>query len=142
MKQYAIGEVFGLIDEAQKLLENIQRATMEGTGLTPSQYYILKLLWEEDKRPLKDFSSALHCSGATITGIVDTLEKNGLVRREPNPSDRRSLLAALTADGKAIKNKTINLETAYGQCCEGLSKEEFQELGTLLAKLTASLSCS
>lgn len=142
MKQYSIGEVFGLLDEAQKKLEHIQRATMEGTGLTPSQYYILKLLWEEDKRPLKDFSSALHCSGATITGIVDTLEKNGLVSRIPNPSDRRSMLAALTEDGKAVQNRTINLETAYGQCCEGLTKQEFNELGTLLAKLAVSLSCT
>jgi DNA-binding MarR family transcriptional regulator len=141
MKKYSIDEIFNLIDETQKKLEGIQRATMEGTGLTPSQYYILKLLWDQDNRPLKDFSAALHCSGATITGIVDTLEKNGLVSRVPNPSDRRSLLAALTKDGKTIQKKTTDLETIYNQCCNGLSEEEIQILGKLMEKLSTSLSC-
>ena len=40
-----------------------------------------------------------HVTPAVLTGIVDRLERRGLVRREPDPDDRRRLRLALTAEG-------------------------------------------
>ena len=77
-----------------------------------------------------------------MTGIVDTLEKNGLVTRQPNPDDRRSLLVTLTEKGKALAGSTPDLDRIYSSCCVGLSVEEFKELGYLLEKLDQSLDCS
>ena len=134
-----ITEVFQQLEEASRRLKTIQRLTVQGAGLTPSQFYILKLLLERDRRPFKELAEALICSRATITGIVDTLEKNGFVRREPNPDDRRSLLAALTEKGRSLLGELPDLEMYFNQCCSGLSKEEFQALGSLLLKLNMSL---
>ena len=78
----------------------------------------------------------------TMTGIVDTLEKKGLVTRQPNPEDRRSLLVALTEKGKALEDSTPDLEIIYAKCCVGLSAEEFRQLGLLLEKLDQSLDCT
>ena len=77
-----------------------------------------------------------------MTGIVDTLEKNGLVTRQPNPNDRRSLLVTLTDKGAALEGSKPDLDLIYAKCCVGLSAEEFQQLGLLLGKLDQSLDCS
>jgi MarR family 2-MHQ and catechol resistance regulon transcriptional repressor len=135
----SISEIFQLLERASRRLKHIQRLTVQQTGLTPSQFYILKLLWECDRRPFKELARELICSRATITGIVDTLQKNGFIQREPNPDDRRSLLAALTEKGRSLQGELPDLEVYFNQCCSGLSKEEFQTLRVLLVKLNISL---
>lgn len=140
-EEYSIGEVFSLIEETQKILTAIQRATTQEMHLTPSQYFILTLLWEQDQRQLSELAAKMNCSGPTITGIVDTLEKKNLVIRIPNPGDRRSLLAALTPKGNSLQKKAPNLEQIYQTCCSGLSNEEYNQLGHLLKLLVDSLNC-
>ena len=78
--------------------------------------------------------------GYTITGTFDVMEKKGLVTREPNPDDRRSLLARLTAEGRALQDSAPGLDKTFGSCCVGLEPDEFQQLGWLLSKLNNSLS--
>jgi DNA-binding MarR family transcriptional regulator len=74
-----------------------------------------------------------------MTGIVDTLEGKGLVRREPNPYDRRSLLARLTPEGQAMQKSTPSLEGIFACCCDGLNADEARELSRLLRRLVDSL---
>ena len=136
----SIGEVFELLDQAAKNLRRIQRLTISESGLTPPQYQVLHLLQEQDELPLKDLASACNCTRATITGLVDGLERKGLVNRKPNPDDRRSLLAALTEAGHALQGQTPSLDKIYSECCAGLTPQEFRHLGLLLSKLNASLT--
>lgn len=133
-------EVFRLIELAEKKLKQIQRETISEADLTPPQYFILTLLWEGDGRPLKELASAAHCSRATMTGIVDTLEGKELVTREPNPDDRRSLLVKLTEKGWELRDSTPTLDRIFRSCCLGLEPGEVRELSRLLRKLNDSLS--
>ena len=134
-------KIFQQLESAAKRLKAIHRLTIQDANLTPSQYYILKLLWEKDKRPFKDLADELMCTRATITGIIDTLENKGLVYRETNPADRRSLLASLTDKGIALQVSTPDVSSIFDSCCSGLSGDEFQQLGSLLEKLNQSLQC-
>ena len=131
-------EVFELLDLAAKNLKRIERLAMQESGLTPSQYHVLNLLWESDEMPLKDLAEASGCTRATMTGLIDVLERKGLVIRKSNPGDRRSLLASLTKEGQALQKQAPSLRRIYSQCCVGLSPEEFQQLGQLLRKLNES----
>lgn len=135
----SLTEVFKLIDHTAKNLERIKRVTVSEADLTPPQYQILFLLWERDERPFKELANELSCSRATITGIIDTLERKRLVVRRPNPDDRRSLLATLTGKGRALQKKTPLLEQVYSNCCDGLSPQEYMLLDQLLRKLNNSL---
>jgi DNA-binding MarR family transcriptional regulator len=137
-----VTEVFELLDQVAKKLREVQRLTVSESNLTPPQYQTLRLLWEHNRQPFKDLASALSCTRPSMTGIVDTLEKNGLVTRQPNPDDRRSLLVTLTAKGAAQQGNTPDLERIYAHCCVGLSPDEFRQLGLLLAKLDGSLDCA
>jgi DNA-binding MarR family transcriptional regulator len=133
-------EVFQLIELADKRLKRIQRETIRGADLTPPQFFVLTLLWEKDGRPFKEIAAAGHSSRATMTGIVDTLERKDLVTREPNPDDRRSLLVKLTEKGWSLQESTPTLEGIFRGCCVGLEPAEIQQLSRLLRKLNDSLS--
>ena len=132
-------EVFRLIEQISKKLKGFQRRTMREAGLTPAQYFILSLLWEKDRVAFKDLAAASLTSRPTVTGIVDTLEKKGLVTREPNPDDRRSLLVSLTGKGKTLRQATPILETIFTSCCSSLALAETQQLTALLQKLNDTL---
>jgi DNA-binding MarR family transcriptional regulator len=133
-------EVFELIDHAAKNLRRIERMTVNEAGLTPPQYHLLRTLWERDRLALKDLADASNRRRATITGLVDGLEEKGLVRRIPNPEDRRSVLAELTEAGQALREQSQELQAVYSECCEGLAAHEFHQLGVLLSRLNFSLS--
>ena len=142
MEQYDSGsfpEVFQLIEKASKQLRRMQSQTLRSTGLTPPQYVTLSYLWESDCRTFKDLAELLNCSWATITEIVDALERKELVRRAPNPTDRRSLLVKLTPKGAAVRDTTQGLQTVFHDCCFGLEPDETRQLSQLLKKLNAVL---
>jgi DNA-binding MarR family transcriptional regulator len=134
-----LAEIFQLVEIIAKKLKQIQRDTTRRANLTPAQYSILSLLQERGACPFKDLAAAHHCSPATMTGIIDAMETKGLVTREPNPDDRRSLLARLTEEGRALQDSTPDLDKIFRSCCVGLAPGEFQQLGSLLVKLNNSL---
>jgi len=138
----SLPEVFQLVDAAAKKLRHIQTSTMRRVHLTPPQYFTLSLLWAQDGRALKELAQALACSRATMTGVIDTLEKKKLVERRPNPLDRRSLLVCLTEAGAALQESTGAMQRMFGQCCTGLPNDEVQGLSVLLKKLNDMLGCS
>jgi DNA-binding MarR family transcriptional regulator len=136
-----VTDVFTTLDRVARNLHEIKRQTVNQVELTPPQYQTLRLLWEQDRQPFKDLAVANSCTRPTMTGIVDTLEKNGLVTRQPNPDDRRSLLVTLSEKGRDLEGSAPDLERIYAGCCMGLSEEEFEQLGSLLEKLDRSLDC-
>lgn len=117
----------------------MQRETIKETDLTPPQYVVMTLLWEKDGRTFKELAAGVQCTPPTMTGIIDTLEKKELVRRTPNPDDRRSLLVKLTEAGGALQKITPSLDRIFHSCCVGLKPEESRQLAQLLRKLDESL---
>ncbi|MHA2392128.1 MAG: MarR family winged helix-turn-helix transcriptional regulator [Promethearchaeota archaeon] len=135
-------EIFQLINILNKKYEKLQRRIVKEENLTPPQYSILTELWKSDGKQFKELASACCCSPSTITGIVDTMEKNDLVYRENNPYDRRSLLVKLTDKGKDIESTTPPIKIILTNCCEGFSPEEVEQLTLLLHKLSDSFELS
>lgn len=136
----AIPQVVQLVDTVAKKLKQLQRGAMRDAELTPAQYSVLSLLWERDGRPFHELASGCCCSPSTITGVVDTLERKALVKRQANPGDRRSMLVKLTAEGKALEGMTPALDEVFESCCRDISSEELRQLTALLAKLNDTLS--
>ncbi len=131
--------LFERIEGLEKRLRQFQGRTLKEAHLTPPQYFVLSLLSEQDGRPFKELAAALGCTPATVTGIVDTMEKKGLVARRPNPADRRSLLVQMTEKGKTLLKDTPGLEKVFGSCCcQVLDAREMRELNRLLQKLSDS----
>jgi len=134
-----IVDVFEIINTLNKKYEKLQRDNFQELELTPTQHFILRELWRSDGQQFKDLAETCNCSRSTITGVVDTMEKKGLVFRDSNPKDRRSMLVKLTKKGKNLKIETPPLESMVNGCCPSINKVEIEKLGELLQKLLNSL---
>jgi DNA-binding MarR family transcriptional regulator len=78
---------------------------------------------------------------ASVTSLLDTLERRGLVERQPDPTDRRRLLIEITQDGKAIVDQflpeVVALQTA---ALATLTEAQQRQLVELLATVGANLT--
>ena len=71
------------------------------------------------------------------------MSKLGLVRRVPDPNDRRGILVELTPAGKALANRVIEMQFAMlEKQLSVLTRSEQAQLSTLLAKLLSSLEAA
>jgi DNA-binding MarR family transcriptional regulator len=111
-------------------------------GLSLRQYAALHGIREGASSP-GELARLWQVTPAVLTGIVDRLESRGLVRREPDPMDRRRLRLALTEQGIAAsldieRALTDDLAAQLGM----LSPDELAELGRsldLLHQVVATL---
>jgi DNA-binding MarR family transcriptional regulator len=135
-----IEDIVGLIDKLYKKFSRLSGGVVGDHGITPSQYYILNILWNQDGIPLNELASQQCCSRSTITGIIDTMEKNDLVFRDRTGEDRRVILVRLTEKGKSLKSELSSVAETLSNCCVGgLKADEFVQLKSLLERLNATV---
>lgn len=102
---------------------------LEHIGLTRGQPKMLRFLGKNDGCRQKDIADRFYLRAASVSGILDTLEKDGLIERRRNPHSRRETLIFLTELGK---KKLSQVEKFYGELddevFDGFSEEEFKNL--------------
>jgi DNA-binding MarR family transcriptional regulator len=57
--------------------------------------------------PVGEVTAQMHVTRATMTSVLDTLERKGYVRRQPDPADRRRVLVDLTAEAEALLDEVL-----------------------------------
>ena len=104
-------------------------------GLTPQQGQLLCVLMAQPFG-MGELGTMLGLAKSSMTGLVDRTERNGLVRREPDPRDTRAVRVALTSRGQAVADEF------YAETCRridrlpsGLSAGERDELAGLLGRV-------
>jgi len=79
-------------------------------------------------------------TGASVSSLVDTLERKGLVRRVRSATDRRTTLVELTDDARPVIDAYLaEVTTLHAHEFAGLDEEERETLVTLLAKVAAAI---
>jgi DNA-binding MarR family transcriptional regulator len=106
-------------------------------GLSLAKLLALRALSDAgESLPLGQLAERLSCVKSNVTQLVDRLEADGLVARKPDPDDRRSRLAVLTAAGrKACKEGTRVQREAERDLLTTLTRKEEHQLAVLLGKL-------
>ncbi len=96
-----------LVSMAQHTLRTYLNSlfSKEGMKITPPQATLLFLLEVRDGRIMSELGQVIGVDNSAITGLVDRLEKAGLVIRKLNPEDRRSLLIYITPGGRKETKK-------------------------------------
>src|SRR5579872_715726 len=117
-------------------LSLLQDRWAEKHGLSEGRLGILFRLYRGGATALGDLAQDFHTSPRNVTGLVDHLERDGLVERVPDPDDRRSVRARLTPDGTA-RIEAIWKEGLQRQSkvVEGLTKEDLAQLRHLCLTL-------
>lgn len=87
-----------------------------------------------------DLAASFGFAPRTVTEAIDGLERDGLVRRDPDPVDRRAKQISITAEGlAAIDGAEASRLTYVNNVFGVLSAEECEEIARLLGKLNAQL---
>ncbi|KAF0221917.1 MAG: MarR family transcriptional [Geobacteraceae bacterium] len=114
----------------------IFKEEFEGHDLTPQQFGLLAFLWREDGLSQAELSARSQIDRTTMGGIVDRLEKEGLVERRPHTEDRRAYQVFLTARGKSLEDELCAVANrVLRKVTSPLTEEEHETLIRLLTKI-------
>ena len=109
-----------------------------GLGVTAAQAMVMAFLNDEDSITSKELGERTQLDSATLTGIIDRLEAQGLVVRGDHPDDRRAISVRLTEAGHETAAKIAQLsELANRDFLKDFSPEEEGTLRRLLSVVRA-----
>jgi DNA-binding MarR family transcriptional regulator len=129
-----LGVVAGLV-RASFLVNAVYAESAREYGLTVQQGQLLCVLMG---RPygMSDLGGTLGLEKSSLTGLVDRAVRRGLVRREPDPDDRRAVQVLLTPEGRELA------EDFYAATCRrvdelaaGLGSQDRDRLAALLGAI-------
>lgn len=113
-------------------------------SLSRGRFSVLMILsqcaeMDTDPKSPTEIADAIGVTRATMTGLIDTLERDGLVERTPDAADRRMMKLKLTPAGLALLR---NFLPGYFRCISSLLRpldhDERKTLVALLGKITQS----
>jgi len=133
--------VFALLHAAGSA-EAFIDSKLSAIGLSIPKLAALRRLDEAgESLPLGQLAERLACVKSNVTQLVDRLEADGLVARAPDPNDRRSRLAVLTAAGRKACEEGLRVQhEAEAKLLEAFSPAELSALTTIAAKLEVAHS--
>ncbi|WP_408007575.1 MarR family winged helix-turn-helix transcriptional regulator [Pseudalkalibacillus sp. A8] len=119
-----------------KKLTRIVNVYLKPYHITTEQWSVLRTLNEADHISQKQLSKRSDKDQATLTKILDLLEKNEYIDRIPNPSDRRSFLIKITDKGITLTEKILPyLEEIYLEIILGIDEDDLQIYQDVLLSL-------
>ncbi|MCM2359377.1 MAG: MarR family transcriptional regulator [Geobacteraceae bacterium] len=114
----------------------IFKEEFDSHDLTPQQFGLLAFLWTEDGLSQAELSTRSQIDRTTMGGIIDRLEKEGLVERRNHPADRRAYQVYLTAKGKSLEDELCAVANrVQSKVNAPLTADEQTTLIRLLGKL-------
>jgi len=122
---------------ASRSVIGLYRPVLQPMGLTHPQYLVMLALWEHSPRTVRDIGDALYLDPATLSPLLKRLESAGLITRERNTIDERSLDVRLTDDGQALRSQA---ERVPAQIIErlGMPLAELEVIRDGLTRLLAA----
>ncbi len=85
-----------MIIEFYDKISSWEHEVVKKSGLSPAQMHAIEIVGHHQKLRMKELAEKMGITTGTLTVMVDRLEKNGLVARQPHPTDRRSYVIVLT----------------------------------------------
>lgn len=136
----ALITTFGLLLEAQAaLVRTLGRDLEADHGLPLSWYEVLLRIERTPGRRLRvrDLADALALTTGGMTRLLDRIEAGGLVQRQPDPGDRRSIHIVVTDAGRAALTRATvtHLRGLRSHLAEPLTARELAALDRTLRKL-------
>lgn len=133
-------EASAAVRTACHAVERLRAHGSEGRGVSAGALDLLmRLAASERGISIGELARAAGVSSRNVTGLVDTLERDGLARRVPDPNDRRSVRAEITPAGREwIENFRKPSRLAMKALFQGFTPEELVVLRDLCLRLTAN----
>lgn len=134
--------VFGRIYRLARIVGDAQEKVYADWGIARGEFDVLAALrrsGEPYTLAPKELTAALMLTSGGMTGRLDRLERAGLVRREPDPADRRGLRVTLTEAGRRAVEEAAEAGLAVQRrILDALPPADQTRLGDLLRALLAA----
>lgn len=121
-----------LYTESRRITKELaKRADLTGPQLT-----VVKMLEQVGDLSLSELSDKIRAQNSTVTGIIDRMEREGLVTRERSKEDRRVVHIRLTAKGHTLaKEIPVEPMEIFKGALESLSAQEMRDLMRIMTKV-------
>jgi homoprotocatechuate degradation regulator HpaR len=98
-------------------------------GLTEQQWRVLRVLWETDDVTIKDLADFTLIAAPSLVGIVDRLERDGLVMRQRSTTDRRKVNVLVTTAGSELEDRIMpRVASAYVELKQSVDAETWSQV--------------
>lgn len=114
-----------MVNHLARLFAREIHARIGPLGLTPGTFPAMLELWAEDGLTQRDLVARLDIEQATMANTLARMERDGLIRRTPDPKDRRAQRVWLTEAGRALQDPaTAAAREVNATALEGLGADE------------------
>lgn len=122
-----------LLNRAARSMKRSLESRMGSHGITATQYIVLEMLSREDGLSQSQLGGRLYFDNPTVTGVIDRLERDGLVERRRTSDDRRVINVYLSDRAREILSRVSTLaDDLDRKATEGFSPKEKSDLIRIL----------
>jgi len=132
-------EAAAAVRAAAHAVDRLRAAGSERRSLSSGAADLLLRLSDGDPAGVGELARAAGVSSRNVTGLVDTLERAGMVGRAPDPDDRRAVLVSITEAGQDwVTDFRKPAQLAMSAVFHGFSTEEVARLRDLCLRLVVN----
>lgn len=108
--------------------------------VSSGQWSVLRVLWESEGLSQVELADCMRVEKASLTGVLDVMEKRDLISRTRNPEDRRKVNIHLTPRARALKDKLLPYRARINRkATRGMTTDEVETLRRLLTQVINNL---
>jgi DNA-binding MarR family transcriptional regulator len=116
------------------------RQLVDRAGMTLPQLAVLRKTAELGRTPIGSLARAVHLSQPTVSGILDRLERRGLLQRVRDEHDRRAVNINITASGEELLSRAPSqLQDAFREQLQELQEWELTQMLSVLQRVAAMM---
>lgn len=140
MKKYPLMEIKDFLNLAMRFNKKEEMCDVKITNY--AQFQVVKYLFDHEGEDVvqKDFEMALHVRKSTVSGILDTMEKNNIIVRLTSTTDGRGKIVKLSPTFEKQKQRMIcEMRLLEERIVEGISQEDFDVFYGVIEKMKENI---
>jgi len=132
-----------LISRASLAVARHLKRALAAAGLDPvrpSYLGVLMALWREDSLRCVDLGRQVGLEPSSMTGLLDRMERDGLIARAADPGDRRAQRICLTRQGRDLREQVLAIvDQALSGVLNGVAEGDIEHLKATLRQVLTNL---
>ena len=131
-----------LISRVSLVVTSALKKAFAGAGVEqvkPAYLCALMSLWQEDGLKVIELGKKAGLEPSTMTGLLDRMERDGLVSRTTDPRDRRVLRINLTETGRQLRDPVLKIaDRVITEIFAGIAEDDISQTKNLLRQVLAN----
>jgi len=129
-----------LVRHAHRAFARVLAEHLAPHGISAAQWTVLRALWREDRCSQVELAARIRVEKASLTQVLASLERQGLIERERSEADKRRWHVCLTQAGRALEPELLPFARSVDKAAlTGFTADEVAALKQLLTRALRNL---